>query len=91
MTITDLGVKTSGTETAELFPKSSVARAFSQRRALRHYGYGLGTRKMCSPTRGRRRQYGGQHRHPNQFRANQSRHTSPIGPIDPGGVLLHGL
>ena len=33
MTITDLGGRTSGTETAELFPKSSVARAFSQRRA----------------------------------------------------------
>ena len=33
MTIKDLGGKTSGTVTAELFPKSSVARAFSHQLA----------------------------------------------------------
>src|SRR6202000_1962473 len=33
MTVKDLGGKTSGTVTAELFPKSSVARAFSHQLA----------------------------------------------------------
>src|ERR1700684_1451706 len=95
MTIKDLGGKTSGTVTAELFPKSSVARAFSHQLAETLWlrgrrepgrwgiGYAADDNDTAWVTSGIITQTG--------FAPIRVGTLADSAPIDPGGVLFPGL
>ena len=95
MTIKDLGGKTSGTVTAELFPKSSVARAFSHQLAetlwLRGRGepgrWGIGYAADDNDTAWITAEIITQTGFA-PIRVGTLAHSAPI---DPGGVLFPGL
>jgi hypothetical protein len=95
MTIKDLGGKTSGTMTAELFPKSSVARAFSHQlaetlwlRGRREPGrWGIGYAADDNDTAWVTAEIITQTGFA-PIRVGTLAHSAPI---DPGGVLFPGL
>jgi predicted dinucleotide-binding enzyme len=95
MTIKDLGGKTSGTVTAELFPKSSVARAFSHQlaetlwlRGRREPGrWGIGYAADDNDTAWITAEIIAQ----TGFAPIRVGTLAQSAPIDPGGVLFPGL
>ena len=94
ITIKQLGGKTSGTVTAEQFPKSSVARAFSHQlaetlwlRGRREPGrWGIDTPPTTTTQLGSPRTSS-----PKPASCPSEFVTSHSAPIDPGGVLFPGL
>ena len=83
MTIKDLGGKSSATVTAKLFPRSSVARAFSHQLAETLWLRGrweAGTWAIgYAADDDRHGKHHCRHHHPNRFRTSPSRHARPIG------------